>query len=157
MHWNIAKTLTPESRIGFEIVGQPDNLEETMTTIPDTMFTDTINESANMDLTDTVNSTIIVTPPPPEKTPSKIQKLVDSAKKLFKSPGRTPTATPKTTPKTTPKVTPKNTPKNTPKTTPKTAQPKDKTPTPAKPTPTPPIANRLRNRQNLKKPLRFQN
>ena len=153
MHWNIAKTLTPESRIGFEIVGQPDNLEETMTTIPDTMFTDTINESANMDLTDTVNSTIIVTPSPPEKTPSKIQKLVDSAKKLFKSPGRTPTATPKTTPKTTPK----NTPKNTPKTTPKTAQPKDKTPTPAKPTPTPPIANRLRNRQNLKKPLRFQN
>ena len=159
MHWNIAKTLTPESCIGFEIIGKPDS--ETQ-----------VEAAEPVDTTETALNTSTIEPVPesepaienepgkdhntsqPEvketvnvSTPSKTKKLLDSAKKLFKTPTRTPGATPKQTPTATPKTTPRTTPKTTPT--------KAKAPTPAK-TPHSTIISRLRNRKTLKKPLKLQ-
>ena len=158
MHWNIAKTLTPESCIGFEIIGKPDS--ETQ-----------VEAAEPVDTTETALNTSTIEPVPesepaienePEQdpdakpeaketvnvsTPSKTKKLIDSAKKLFKTPTKTPGATPKQTPTVTPKTTPRATPKNTPA--------KTKTLTPAK-TPHSTIISRLRNRKTLKKPLKLQ-
>jgi hypothetical protein len=179
MPWELAKTLTPESRIGFEITGMPDNIETDDLLEITPYYNTTINQeeavSSQQDQTRTVinseNNTKTdtqlnmeiednITLPPEDttnaldntkQTPSKMKQLVESAKKLL----RTPRATPKNTPRATPTTTPMKTPASKQAPTPK------KTPTPAKnPTPTKPpqsnIVNRLRNRQNLRKPLRFQ-